>query len=69
MICSMDNPLETIVSLLHIERQVSSLLLTQLLAGLHLIQRDQPLDDFPPVLKVLIRDLVDGLNDIAQQWV
>ena len=66
---SIYRPLKPMVSLLHIKSQLPNLLLTQLLRRAHLIQRDKPLYDLPPMIKIPLRDLVDGLNHVAQERV
>lgn len=62
-----ERPSESLVCLLDIHVQLSRLLLTQLLRSLHLVERNQPLDNLASVVKVLVRDLVDGLDDVGQQ--
>ena len=61
---SVDSSLESIVRLLHVEAKVVCLLLSQLLARLHLVQRDKPLYDLASMLKVLVGDFVDGLDHV-----
>ncbi len=65
----MNRGFESIVRLLHVKCQVSCLVITQLLARLHLVECDQPLNDLSAVLKVLVSHLVDRLYDIREKWV
>lgn len=60
---------EAIVSLIHIKLELARLFLIKLLGCSHLIQGDQPLHDLALVLKLLIRDLIDRLDDLHQQRV
>ena len=60
---------EAIVSLVHIKLELSRLLLIKLLGCSHLIQGDQPLNDLAFVLKLLVCDLIDRLDDLHQQRV
>ena len=61
--------LEAIVGLLHVELELSRLLVIELLGCSHLVQCDKPLDDLALVLKLLVCDLVDRLDDFNQQRV
>lgn len=52
---------ESLVCLLDFKRQFSGLILIQLLCGTHLVESDEPLDDFPTILEVLVCDFIDRL--------
>jgi hypothetical protein len=60
---------EAIVSLVHIKLELSRLFFIKLLGCSHLIQGNQPLHDLALVLKLLICDLIDRLDDLHQQRV
>ena len=64
---SMNGRFESVVGLLHIKGQVSRLIVTQLLARLHLVECDQPLDNLTTMLKVLVSHLVHRLDDIGKK--
>lgn len=57
---------ESIVSLVHVKLELSRLFLIKLLGCSHLIQGNQPLNDLTLVLKLLVRDLIDRLDDLHQ---
>ena len=57
---------EAIVSLVHIKLELTRLFLIEFLGCSHLIQGDQPLNDLALVLKLLICDLIDRLDDLHQ---
>lgn len=44
-------------------------MLAQLVGGLHLVEGDEPLDDLASVLKVLVGDAVNRLDDVRQKGV
>ena len=62
-----DDGLESVICLLHVESQISSLLLGQLLAGLHLVQGYQPLDDFASMLEILVGTFVYRLDHVGEE--
>lgn len=66
---SLQDSLEAIIGLVHVELQVSCLFWGQLLGSSHLIERDEPLDNFTLVFKVSICDLVDCLDCLDQDGV
>lgn len=61
--------LKAIVCLIHVELELSCLLIVQLLRCSHLIQGDQPLDYLALVLEFLVCNLVHRLNDLDEQRV
>jgi hypothetical protein len=64
-----DSRLETFVRLVHIKSELSNLLWAKLFRCPHLIQRDQPLNDLASIVKILVCDFVDGLDNITKKWV
>ena len=66
---SRQRPPEPLIRLLYVQLQLPRLLVAQLLGGAHLVERDEPLDDLAAVVKVLVGDLVDGLDDVGEERV
>lgn len=60
---------EALVRLLNIQLQLSRLRRTQLLSCFHLVERDEPLHNLAAAIKVLVCDLIDALDHVAQQRV
>ena len=60
---------EPLICLLDVHLQLPRLLVAQLLRGPHLVQRDEPLHYLAPAVKVLVRDLVDRLDDVREERV
>jgi len=61
--------LEAIVGLVHIELELSRLLVVELLGRSHLVQGDEPLHNLALIFELLICDLVDRLDDFDQERV
>lgn len=56
---SVQRVFESLVRLLHVERQLPNLVIAQLLCCAHLIKRNEPLDDLSTRVEILVCDLVD----------
>lgn len=59
--------LEAIVCLVHVELKFARLFVIELLRCPHLIESDEPLHNLTLALKVLVRHLVDGLDDLDEE--
>jgi hypothetical protein len=57
---------EAIICQIHVELKFASLIVGNVLSSAHLIESDEPLYYFGLVLKILVCDLVDGLDGFNQ---
>lgn len=67
--CSEHDSLEAAVRRLHLELDLTPVVLGKLLVRLHAVEMNEPLDDMASAFKVNVRDFVDALNHLAEQRV